>query len=144
MTPSKFGNVRTSVDNITFASKAEARRYQELRLLEKAGEIEKMADLRACPMTELLADPKYAGKLDAIITDPPYPREYLDLYDDLARLAKSALKPGGILAVMVGQSYLPEILELSDRILVAKSGTISAEFSRSEATATKILQAAIH
>ncbi len=41
-------------------------------------------------------------------------------------------------------SYLPEILDLSDRILVAKSGTIAAEFARSEATAEKILQAAIH
>jgi len=36
---SKFGAIRTTVDGITFASKAEARRYQELRLLEKAGEI---------------------------------------------------------------------------------------------------------
>ena len=46
--------------------------------------------------------------------------------------------------VMLISSYLPEILELSDRILVAKSGTIAAEFSRSDATAAKILQAAIH
>ena len=37
--------------------------------------------------------------------------------------------------VMVISSYLPEILDLSDRILVAKSGTIAAEFSRSEASA---------
>jgi simple sugar transport system ATP-binding protein len=46
--------------------------------------------------------------------------------------------------VMLISSYLPEILDLSDRILVAKSGTIVAEFARSEATAEKILHAAIH
>ncbi len=46
--------------------------------------------------------------------------------------------------VVVISSYLPEILDLSDRILVAKSGTITAEFQRSEASAEKILQAAIH
>ena len=46
--------------------------------------------------------------------------------------------------VIVISSYLPEVLELSDRILVAKSGAIVAEFSRAEASATKILQAAIH
>ncbi|HXE24446.1 MAG TPA: sugar ABC transporter ATP-binding protein [Roseiarcus sp.] len=46
--------------------------------------------------------------------------------------------------VIVISSYLPEILDLSDRILVAKSGTIAAEFARSEASAEKILQAAIH
>ena len=46
--------------------------------------------------------------------------------------------------VILISSYLPEILDLSDRILVAKSGTIAAEFARSEASAAKILQAAIH
>lgn len=39
MRRSKYGAVRTTVEGITFASKKEARRYQELRLLEKAGEI---------------------------------------------------------------------------------------------------------
>jgi len=46
--------------------------------------------------------------------------------------------------VVLISSYLPEILELSDRILVAKSGTIAAEFPRAEASAAKILHAAIH
>lgn len=36
---SKFSAARTTVDGITFASKKEAKRYQELRLLEKVGEI---------------------------------------------------------------------------------------------------------
>jgi len=49
--------------------------------------------------------------VDVIITDPPYPKEYLDLYEDLAIVARDLLKPGGSLVVMVGQSYLPEILE---------------------------------
>jgi len=40
MTYSKYRAVKTVVDNITFASKKEAARYQELKLLEKAGEIE--------------------------------------------------------------------------------------------------------
>jgi hypothetical protein len=36
---SKFGNIRTKLDGYTFDSKMEARRYQELKLLHKAGEI---------------------------------------------------------------------------------------------------------
>ena len=36
---SKYGNKKTEVDGITFDSKAEARRYGELKLLERAGEI---------------------------------------------------------------------------------------------------------
>lgn len=63
-----------------------------------------VADVRTC---EAVAP----GSVDVIITDPPYPREYLPLYEDLAKLATRVLKPGGSLLVMVGQSYLPAILE---------------------------------
>jgi hypothetical protein len=52
-----------------------------------------------------------AGSVDVIITDPPYPEEYLHVYEDLAKLAAHALKHGGSMLVMVGQSYLPQILE---------------------------------
>lgn len=46
---------------------------------------------------------------DAIITDPPYPREYLPAWAELAAFAARSLKPGGSLLAMSGQSYLPEI-----------------------------------
>jgi hypothetical protein len=45
---SKYGAIRTEVDGIVFASHAEARRYIELKLLEKAGEI-----------TNLVLQPKF-------------------------------------------------------------------------------------
>lgn len=38
--PNKYRNIKTVVDGITFDSKAEARRYQELKLLKAAGEID--------------------------------------------------------------------------------------------------------
>lgn len=37
--PSKYRNVRTTVDQLTFDSKREAERWTELQLLQKAGEI---------------------------------------------------------------------------------------------------------
>jgi simple sugar transport system ATP-binding protein len=48
------------------------------------------------------------------------------------------------LAIMVISSYLPEILNLSDRILVARQGRIVEEFTPSEATEKKIMYAAVH
>lgn len=66
-------------------------------------------DLRVCSMEELLG--KVRG-LDAIITDPPYAAEHVPLYGDLARLAKKALKPHGVLAVMCGLICLPQIMEV--------------------------------
>jgi site-specific DNA-methyltransferase (adenine-specific) len=50
--------------------------------------------------------------VDAIITDPPYPKEFLPLYGTLAELAARCLSPHGVLAVLCGQSYLPDILDL--------------------------------
>jgi ABC-type sugar transport system ATPase subunit len=47
-------------------------------------------------------------------------------------------------AVVVISSYLPEILAVSDRILVARLGRIVAEFDASTATEDKIMYAAIH
>jgi site-specific DNA-methyltransferase (adenine-specific) len=52
---------------------------------------------------------------DFIITDPPYPREYLSLYETLAERAAEWLAPGGLLVVMVGQSYLDEIIAMMTR-----------------------------
>lgn len=47
--------------------------------------------------------------VDAIITDPPYPREFLPLWSVLAEKANGWLKPGGIVVAMSGQAYLDEV-----------------------------------
>jgi simple sugar transport system ATP-binding protein len=48
------------------------------------------------------------------------------------------------LAVIVISSYLPEIMNLSDRILVCRQGRVVEEFSPHEATEEKIMYAAVH
>jgi ribose transport system ATP-binding protein len=45
-------------------------------------------------------------------------------------------------AILMISSELPEILGISDRILVMREGRVMAEFSRAEATQDKIMQAA--
>lgn len=52
-----------------------------------------------------------------VITDPPYPRDYLGLYGRLAQLASRKLKPGGICVAYCGHAYLPEILDQMLRYL---------------------------
>ncbi len=47
-------------------------------------------------------------------------------------------------AVVVISSYLPEVMSISDRILVARLGRIVAEFDAAEATQETIMYAAIH
>ncbi len=55
--------------------------------------------------------------VDAIITDPPYGREWLPLYEDLADFAARVLKLGGICLVMTGQLILPDVIAILRRRL---------------------------
>ena len=47
-------------------------------------------------------------------------------------------------AVVVISSYLPEVMQLSDRLLVARQGKVVEEFSPLEATEEKLMYAAVH
>ena len=60
---------------------------------------------------------KAPRQYDFIITDPPYPKEYLHLYEVLAYRASEWLKEGGLLIAMCGQSYLDEIYAMMGKHL---------------------------
>ncbi len=62
---SKYGARKTVIDGITFDSKREANRYQELKLLEQAGEI---SYLELQPSFILQESFKYQGKTIRAIT----------------------------------------------------------------------------
>jgi ParB-like chromosome segregation protein Spo0J len=68
-------------------------------------------------LADITAEEIPDGSVDAIITDPPYPKEFVGLFDDLGALAARVLKPGGSLICLVGQSYLPQYIELLSRHL---------------------------
>lgn len=61
-----------------------------------------------------------------------------EIHEIIRRLADDGL------AIVVISSYLPEIMTLSDRILVSRLGRIVEEFTPGEATAEKIMYAAVH
>lgn len=58
MRRSKYAAVPTTIDNIRFASKREAARYLELKMLEKAGEIK---ELTLQPKYPLIVRPRSMG-----------------------------------------------------------------------------------
>jgi predicted RNA methylase len=58
-----------------------------------------------------------ANSIDIIITDPPYGREHLHLYDALAEFAAHALKESGLCVVMCGVGCLPKAIEALVRYL---------------------------
>lgn len=50
------------------------------------------------------------GSVDLVLSDPPYPREDLGLWSDLAELAARVLADTGILVAWTGRADLPEVL----------------------------------
>jgi hypothetical protein len=68
-------------------------------------------DLRAGDFRDVLGDIE-PGTVALVLTDPPYPAEYLPLWSDMAKFATVALVDGGSLIAYCGQSILPEGLYL--------------------------------
>jgi DNA modification methylase len=66
-------------------------------------------EIRCGDFRGVLAD---LAEVDAVITDPPYNKDHLPLLRDLAVFADRVLKPDGVLAVLFGETYLPEAFSL--------------------------------
>lgn len=79
---------------------------------------------------------------DLIIFDEPTRGVDVGAISDIHRIINQLADEGK--AVVVISSYLPEVLALSDRVLVSRAGKIVEEFSPAEATEEKIMFAAVH
>jgi ParB-like chromosome segregation protein Spo0J len=111
--PERFEKVKAGTLSVAKAKK-EIKAEQDKRDLAAAQEhiteakrkrIATVCDLRVCSCRDLFAS---GIKPDAVITDPPYPREFLPCFTELAEGCKAAKVP--LIAVMSGQSYLPEVV----------------------------------
>jgi hypothetical protein len=85
------------------------RRVAEAKAQAAAAPLALTVDIRHGDFRDVLTD---LTDIDAIITDPPYPGEFLPLLGDLSVWADKVLKPDGVLAVLFGQTYLPDVYRL--------------------------------
>lgn len=83
-----------------------------------------------------------AQEPELIIFDEPTRGVDVGAITDIHQLINRLADEGK--AVVMISSYLPEILALSDRVLVARQGKVVEEFSAREANEEKIMYAAIH
>lgn len=90
------------VERIARETNADRRRAEPINPVSIVDQVE----IRHGDFREVLND--LAGQVDAIITDPPYPKRYWEqhsadnVYEGLGEVARDLLKPDGVLAVMVG------------------------------------------
>jgi site-specific DNA-methyltransferase (adenine-specific) len=111
--PGRFEKVKQGKLSVAKAKK-EIKAEQDKRDLDAAQKtitaakrksIENVCDLRVCSCRDLFSS---GIRPDAVITDPPYPQEFLHVFSELAEGCKAAGVP--LVAVMSGQSYLPEVM----------------------------------
>lgn len=70
------------------------------------------------------------SSIDLILTDPPYPAEYLHLWKDLFIQAKRILKPNKFLVAYSGQMYLDKIFKYADEAGLDYYWMINIEFTK--------------
>ena len=77
---------------------------------------------------------------DILMIDEPTRGIDVGAKAEIHRLMSALAKQGK--AVLMVSSEMPEVLGMSDRVLVMHEGRLTGEFSREEATQEKIMQAA--
>ena len=116
-----IGKLRSGEISINHVDKEIKKQRAEVRAVEKKkeaaaagfldGDIVRLGDFR----TILPSIPD--GCVDLIFTDPPYDKETVPLYEDMAREATRILRPGGSLICYLGQYATADVCELVSRHL---------------------------
>jgi DNA modification methylase len=83
---------------------------EERKNAENTDRLKKISgiEIRKGDFKKVLSD---VYEIDAIITDPPYPFEFIECFSDLGKYAKEHLKKDGFIAVYSGQYHLPEVIK---------------------------------
>jgi len=108
-----FPDLAAKVDRSEKSAKSALREARERAAAAKRQEkplpvlLPEGIQLQHCSLTELELPEASA---DLILTDPPYPAEFLPRWADLGALAAKILKPGRLLIAYSGQFHLPAVM----------------------------------
>ena len=123
-------------------AQAEGERWSKLLNVRAANPDVKVIELSGGNQQKVVIAKSLVQDPDVIIFDEPTRGvdvgAITEIHAEINRLADAGK------AVVVISSYLPEVMALSDRILVAKQGKVVVEFSAVDATQEGIMYAAIH
>ncbi len=111
--PEVFQQIKNGTINISEAKKEEKKEekiQERKKLAEEGAKKEIQIDFRLGDFEEVFAD-LADGSIDCIITDPPYPYEFIEVWSKLSRFAKRVLKPNGYCIAYSGKLHLPEVMQ---------------------------------
>ena len=103
-------SINAAYKEIKKEEKKEAIEEERRILAEEGSKKEIEIDFRLGDFEEVFLDIE-DGSIDCIITDPPYPKEYIECWSKLSRFAKRVLKPNGFCIAYSGQMNLPEVMK---------------------------------
>lgn len=106
------------------------------------GDAAKMIELSGGNQQKVVIAKSLVQEPDIIIFDEPTRGVDVGAIEEIHELINRLADEGK--AVVMISSYLPEVMGLSDRILVSRQGKVVEELSALEATEEKIMYAAIH
>lgn len=102
--------INAAYKDIDKAKKAKKKEEQKAELAKKGSKVKK--DDRWFVEEGDIRTYQTEKRFDYIITDPPYKKEYVELYGVLAERAAEWLVPGGMVIAMCGETYLDQIYSL--------------------------------
>jgi ABC-type sugar transport system ATPase subunit len=141
-----LGKLAMGANPASLITMAEARRQAEawtetlkVRAIDKDS---KVIELSGGNQQKIVVAKSLIQNPSLIIFDEPTRGVDVGAISEIHQIIQKLADAGA--AVVVISSYLPEILALSDRILVARQGRIVEEMAIDEATEEKIMYAAVH
>ncbi|WP_221794110.1 sugar ABC transporter ATP-binding protein [Aquisediminimonas sediminicola] len=134
---------RTSAKFVNRAAMRElAKNWREQLNIRSINDDAKVIELSGGNQQKVVIAKSLVQKPKLIIFDEPTRGVDVGAIAEIHELIRSLADTG--MAVVLISSYLPEILSLSDRILVTRQGRVVEEFSPHEATEEVLMYAAVH
>ncbi|MCO5066602.1 MAG: sugar ABC transporter ATP-binding protein [Rhizobiaceae bacterium] len=141
-----LGRIATSFSSPPFVSSAEKQKLAQTWIkalnVRSASADPRVIELSGGNQQKVVISKSLVQKPEVIIFDEPTRGVDVGSIAEIHKFIIQLAEEG--LAVVVISSYLPEVMNLSDRILVSRQGRIVEEFSPEDATEEKIMYAAVH
>lgn len=126
-----FEQIKNGTINISEAKKEEKKEEKEKKIKEIKESAKEFENTDIKIYNKDFRELKIKNSsIDLILTDPPYPSEYLHLWKDLFIQAKRILKPNKFLVAYSGQMYLDKIFKYADEAGLDYYWMINIEFTK--------------